>query len=432
VKPVVSRGAALVEAVRLFLPASFFAQWALRRGLLWTPQRLLWLALLLAWSAEPTLAERFQAAHDWLGGLFPRWRLGRSYSGWLTALARWDAPLRRAVARRLRRQVQGFAAAHQTRAGWRAFAADGSRLECPRSAANEAALPCAGQGRTAPQLYLTALWHMGTGLLWDYRIGPGTASELRHREDMAPGLPERSLVVADAGFAGYPLCRRLHEAGPAFLLRVGPNRQLRRRLGYAACEGPATVYLWPEAHHDEPPLTLRLIVLGQGRRAMYLLTDVLDEAALPAPAAALLYEMRWGVEVFYRSFKQTLGRRRLLGRTPEAARLELAWGVIGLWLLGVMSVAAIVARGGGPLSWSVALARRQVRQALREPGRRGQPLARELAGAVQDGYRRSGSKKARDWPHKKCEKPPGAPKIREATAQEIKRAKRVRVKQEAA
>jgi hypothetical protein len=432
VKTVVSRGRALVEAVRLRLPAPFFARWALRRGLLWTPQRLLWVALLMAWSAEQTLAERFDGARDWLSTLFPDWRLGGSYSGWVQALARWDTPLRSAVARRLRRQMQDFADRHQTRAGWRAFAADGSRLGCPRTAANEAALGCAGKERTAPQLYLTALWHMGTGLLWDYRVGPGTASELRHLEEMAPDLPPQALVVADAGFAGYPLCRRLHEAGHAFLLRVGSNRQLLTRLGYAASEGPTTVYLWPGDHQQEAPLVLRLIVLRQGRRAMYLLTNVLDEGALPVPSAALLYEMRWGVEVFYRSFKQTLGRRQLLSRTPEAARLELAWGVLGLWLLGVMSVAAIVARGGDPLSWSVARARTCVRAALRGPAQRGRRGAGLLAAAVQDGYQRLRSKKARDWPHKKRAKPPGAPKIREATAQEVKKAKRVRAKQEAA
>jgi hypothetical protein len=429
VQTVLSRGRALVEVVRLWLPAAFFARWGLRRGLLWTPQRLLWVALLMAWSAEQTLAERFDAARDWLLGLFPGWRLGGSYTGWVRALARWDGALRPAVAGRLRRHMQDFAGRHQTRAGWRALAADGSRLECPRTAANEAALGCAGKRRTAPQLYLTALWHMGTGLLWDYRVGPGTASELRHLEEMAPELPERTLVVADAGFCGYPLCRRLHDAGHAFLLRVGSNRQLLTRLGCAACEGPATVYLWPEGHHREPPLALRLIVLGQGKQAMYLLTDVLDEAALPVPSAALLYEMRWGVEVFYRSFKQTLGRRKLLGHTPEAARLELAWGVLGLWLLGVMSVAAIVARGGDPLGWSVALARKRVRAALRGPDRRGRRLAGLLAEAVQDGYRRLGRKEARDWPHKKREKPPGAPKIREATAQEVNKAKRVQAKQ---
>jgi hypothetical protein len=428
VQTVVARDRSLVEAVTRCFPAAFFARWRRRRGLLWTPQRLFWMALLMAFSAEQTLGERFEAIRDWLRLHFPRWHLGDSYTGWLEALARHDAALRPAVAKRLRRQLQERAGRHGTRAGWWAFAADGSRLECPRTAANEAELGCAGKKRTAPQVYLTALWHMGTGLLWDYRTGPGTASEVRHLEDMAADLPPRALVVADAGFAGYPLCRQLQDGGRFFLLRVGANRQLLTQLGYARYEGPATVYLWPEGHQDQAPLVLRLIVRRRGKQAMYLLTNVLDEAALPEAEVGLLYEMRWGVEVFYRAFKQTLNRRKLLSRTPAACLLELAWGVVGLWVLGLLSVSAILERGGDPLSWSVALARKRVRQALRGTAARPGAWADDLADAVQDGYARAGSKKARDWPHRKREKPPGAPKIREATAAEVQRAQRMRLR----
>ena len=88
---------------------------------------------------------------------------------------------------------------------------------------------------------------MGLGLPWDYRIGPGTASERRHLEDMLPDLPDDAVVVADAGFSGYDLYRRLLGARRSFLLRVGSNVHLLRRLGYAEREGPDTVYLWPEA-----------------------------------------------------------------------------------------------------------------------------------------------------------------------------------------
>src|ERR1700676_1514488 len=67
----------LVEAIHRWLPSQFFARWPLRRGLLWVPQRLVWVALLMAWSAEQTLAERFAAALDLLAVLLPRWRRWR-------------------------------------------------------------------------------------------------------------------------------------------------------------------------------------------------------------------------------------------------------------------------------------------------------------------------------------------------------------------
>ena len=40
---------------------------------------------------------------------------------------------------------------------------------------------------------------------------------------LAAGLPANSLVVADAGFIGFDLCRRLQTDGVRFLLRVGAN-----------------------------------------------------------------------------------------------------------------------------------------------------------------------------------------------------------------
>jgi hypothetical protein len=241
-------------------------------------------------------------------------------------------------------------------------------------------------------------------------------------------------VVADAGFSGYGLYARLTAARRSFLPRVGANVRLRRRLGDAEREGPDAASLGPGKRRDRPPLALRLIVLACGKEKACLLTDVRDEAAPPAAEAALLYERRRGVEVFFRSCKQTLRRRRMRSRTPAAAAEELARAVPGLWRLGAMTTAAVVARGGDPRAWSAALARRRRRRAMRRAagGRRDRaPLAAALAGAVQDGYARKGSTKARDWPRKKREKPPGAPDIRQATRREVRRANRLRQKEAA-
>jgi hypothetical protein len=167
-----------------------------------------------------------------------------------------------------------------TREGWCAFAVDGSRVECPRTKANEEELGCAGRKKTGPQLFLTTLWHMGTGLPWDFRIGPGTASERRHLEDMLAALPEQALVVADAGFTGYELCQRIITAKKNFLLRVGANVHLLQELGYVGREGVDTVYLWPEQHWKEEPLVLRLIVIESDGKKMHLLTNVRDKKEL--------------------------------------------------------------------------------------------------------------------------------------------------------
>ena len=226
------------------------------------------------------------------------------------------------------------------------------------TAANEEALGCAGRTKTGPQLFVTTLWHMGTGLPWDFRIGPGTAGERRHLEEMLSDLPADALAVADAGFTGYDFYGRIAASGRAFLLRVGANGR-----AFAPSTGLLGSVRTPTRFTCGRTTDVR------GRRWCYAYrgagagqaADVpgdqrlLDEKALPRKAAALLYEMRWGVEVFYRTTKQTLQKRKMLSRTPEAARCELTWAPLGVWLLGLMSVSAILGRFWYLLSWSAAL-----------------------------------------------------------------------------
>jgi hypothetical protein len=422
----------LIGAIENLLPGQFFSRWRVTAGSKWSPLRVFWVAILMVWSAEQTLQMRFEETREVVRSLFPKWPLGASYTGWYEAQLKWLTPLRPALSQRLRRQLQARAGRHWQREGWCAFAADGSRVECPRTAANEAELKCAGKKRTGPQLFVTTLLHMGTGVPWDFRIGPGTASERRHLEEMLADLPPQSLVVADAGFTGYAFYRRILAAQQSFLVRVGSNVHLLRELGYFEREGRDTVYLWPEHHRDQAPVVLRLIERCDGKKKRYLVTNVLDKKALSDKSVGVLYEMRWGVEVFFRSLKQTLEKRRMLSRTPEAAKCELTWALLGLWLLGLMTASALLERGGDPLAWSAAKARDRVRRSMRRAlrrGRRDQSLVGDLAEAVKDGYVRHGGKKARDWPHKKKEKPPGEPKIQSATAGQRKAAKRVKEKQ---
>jgi len=52
------------------------------------------------------------------------------------------------------------------------------------------------------------------------------------------------------------------------------------------------------------PLVLRLIVLRRGEQEVYLLTNVLDPKRLSDEDAGVLYEMRWGIEVFQADYDE--------------------------------------------------------------------------------------------------------------------------------
>jgi hypothetical protein len=378
----------------------------------------------MAWDPAQTLQDRFASALTCLRSLFPsRRRPGRTYRGFTDALVRLSPHLVPAVQGHLRSAVDQLG--HPLREGWHAFAVDGSRIDCPRTEANEAAFGLAGRAGTSPQMWLTTLWHMGTGLPWAWQIGDARSSERDHLRQMLPLLPPQALLIADAGFTGYELMQALPASGRFFLIRIGGNRELLRELGVHPREGRDTVYLWPKTLRRGLPLVLRLIRIN----TVYLVTNVLEPTRLSKATAGKLYRARWGVEVFYRSFKQTLQRRKMRSDSPRAAVVELQWSLIGLLVLGLLQARALIARGRDPVDGSAAGALRVLRGVTRQAGqcRGGLPgLLARLAAAVKDCYRRRHAKRARDWPHKKYEPPTRPPKIRKATPSEVQRAQRLR------
>ena len=124
-------------------------------------------------------------------------------------------------------------------------------------------------------MWLTLLWHVGTGLPWAWRTGPSDSSERGHLEEMLAELPENSLITADAGFVGYDFWKAILNAGHHFVIRVGANVRLIKQLGYAR-QHDHTVYLWPDAaaKKKQPPLVLRLIVIHDGKHPVYLVTNL--------------------------------------------------------------------------------------------------------------------------------------------------------------
>ncbi len=386
--------------------------------------------VLMAYDESATLGGRFDHARECLIEMAPGTRRpGKTYQGFVKATKRLPPGTLDQLQAQLRKEHRRIAGARWKRYGWVILACDGSRVEVPRTARNEAAFGCAGRDKTGPQLGVTTLYHMGTGLPWAWKVGAGTDSERGQLRAMLDTLPAESLLVADAGFTGYDLMQTLNAQGTSFLIRVGANVTLLTELGLEVKTDGPVVWLWPKGKRDQPPMKLRLIRLPHenGSDVMFLLTNVFDTERLSDAQAAMLYEMRWGMEVFYRSYKQTLEQRKMRSDAPEQALLECHAGLLALLLLGLMSVEGMIAQDEDPLGLSVAAALRIIRDAMRTPRRwrRRGDLRVLLATARKDGYERHGAKKARNWPHKKKERPPGQPKTRVATLNETLCAKRV-------
>jgi len=387
----------------------------------WTPRLLAMGAILLGWAAGPNWEQCFAAARETLVAMYvSRRRPGETLAGFLDALGRQSAALRSVVVASLRRMTIRLSGRAWRLGRWVVMGVDGSRVECSRTRANELGLGCAGKDKTAPQIFITTLFHVVTGLPWGWISARGCASERRHARRLLKDLPRRTLLLMDAGFPSYVLLRALLLLGHDFIVRVGRNVCLLRGLGWEFELKGSTVYLWPKNHSKHPPLMLRLVKVRSGRKGVYLLTSVNGAGLLSDAQVVELYRLRWGVEVMYRTLKRTLEHHKMRSDTPDRAKVELDWYMVGLWMLGLMTLEAMGPRRRRVERWSAAGALSAVRVATRNahrPRRKG-GLQRQLSRAVGDTYVRLRPKKARHYPRKKTERPAGRPKTRTATRAE--------------
>jgi hypothetical protein len=205
-------------------------------------------------------------------------------------------------------------------------------------------------------------------------------------------------------------------------MRVGSNVTLIRKLGHVR-ESHGIVYCWPTkaARKKQPPLALRLITLKLGRTPIHLVTNVLDPRELPDETARQLYQLRWGIELQFRTIKQTFGRSKLRSKTPEHALRELDWSLLGLWMIQLFAVKEQIAIGQPPIHSSAALAIHALRDVFHswsEIPTKGTDLKSKLRHAVTDPYHRTKkSKQARYRPDSKDKPHAGKPRIITATRQ---------------
>jgi hypothetical protein len=441
----------LRQALEWLLPGTAFASLAFRDDCTWSARQLAAAALLWAWSDEATLIERFHTARKIVQRLFPRQQEpAGSYQAFTKLLRRWTATFVECLQQVLRQRMKQSLASRWLLHGFAVFGTDGSRVELPRTRSNEEAyapLPKPKQNRSrkrprrsrqsaaarakkasVPQLWLTVLWHATTGLPWNWRLGPCDSSERNHLLHMLPSLPEEALITADAGFVGYDFLQLIVDSGRHFLVRVGSNVRLLRKLGTVR-ESGGIVYLWPEAAAQQGalPLVLRLVVASNGRHPVYLLTSVRSCQRLSDRQVCDLYRLRWGIELFYRHLKQTYQRRKLRSLEAANAKLELEWSLLGLWAMALYAQVELARKRVPASRVSIAGVLRAFRRMLRDylhPAMPEKSLCELVRCAVIDDYPRR-NKASRIDTRRKYDPPPGPPDIRRATRAQMRLAKRL-------
>ncbi len=443
----------LRRAVEWVVSEGMFTHLRFHGNVKWTAAALVRLAIFWVWSSETSLVA---AAQEAIAQVTTFWGVAAvsSYQALTGALRSYTTQLLPVLWQRLQHLAEGCHRASWRVGRWLVLGMDGSRLNVPRTRKNETRF-CVSpkqrgkkkrrikkRGRHAqprrraskkrhydpqpvgPQLWLTLLWHLGSRLPWCWRLGPSFASERAHvlellQEQM---FPEDTLLCGDAGFVGYEFWQALAQAGHHFLVRVGSNVRLLKRLG-SVRERAGIVYCWPEKAMKKKrlPLVLRLLHFRDGRGDVYLVTNVLTESALSEEQTSEIYRRRWGIELQFRSFKQTYVRSKLRSRTPECAEIECHWSLLGLWMVQLLAFQEQTAAGEPPPQTSIATVLRIVRALMYNldlSGKHAGSFSQQLRSATTDAYQRTSKKKSRNYPRRKEEPSAGPPEVLVATSEQ--------------
>lgn len=447
----------LVAAIDGLLSEADWKDVRFRDDCQWAVRGLVTAALVWAFSSRTALKERFTQARRIARGLGRRVAPAKtSYQAFLKLLVRWTPILRKRLVLAFQSLMKRQFADLFPLAGYLLLAADGSKLKLARTQSNERRYSPNARGKKgkkrcktdrarrrarsrqarlqqakdkkadSPQMALTLLYHVMSRLPWDWRLGPSDASEREHVREMIADLPANALVTADCGFFGYEFWSELLANGRQFVIRVGGNVRLLKKLGVVS-ESHGTIYLWPDklAKRNQPPLVLRLVVVHDGRQAWYLVTSVRDPKHLSDRQVAEIYKRRWRIELFFRHFKQTYGRAKLRSHKAEHCECEAQWSLLGLWAM--LLHAQIRHREEAADSDCPAADCLSVARVLQAFGRAidecqcrpepGQSLTEQLLAAVVDPYQRK-NKTSRNHPRKKYESPPKPPRLANATPEQ--------------
>lgn len=399
-----------------------------RKDTRWGLHHLVLVVLAMTWCLGDSTAERFEMARGIVTLCRPkRRRPGHTVQGFQKALVRLPMRPLAVLAGAVRRRLLATFGEALVEGGFIPIGCDGSRLECPRTDELLARLPKAGKTDSAPSLWVTACVHLTTGVLWSWRLGKGTASERDHLHQLLPILPERALVVADAGYDGYDLAAAVLAAGASFLIRMSSKTRLivdrpidAERFNYGE------VLYWPKGAQKRglPPLSLYLIrvrgkrrVGGPKRRVdVWLLTNV-PRSRMSVAQAARFYRLRWENEGLFRTYKRTLSKVRLVGRSVRMVHREAYGSLLACQLLLAQGAKALHRRSDAQAEPALCSPRQAIvvirteLVAAMKPDRR-QPYQERLSRCRRERRRRTSLKEKRPWPRRTPHRPPKPPALR--------------------
>lgn len=394
------------------------------------------------WSSRRTLSQKMAEASEVVTTLLPEAQ-SASRQGVCQALRRCGSRIQYVIWKHLQQELPRLKG-YWTTAGRPTFAVDGTKFIAPRTVQNQqqfaAATPVRSSRRKQSrskryrsrgdaakamtvQLLATVCWHLGSGMPACWKLAPSHGSERQSAIDLLDQLPAGARIVADAEYVGRPLWSAIVESKRSFVIRVGSNIRLLRKLDPSLKSDIERVYHWPHKSQlkGEPPMLLRLVAVITERGWMYLLTN---EWNLTNRQIAELYQARWGIEVFFRTVKQDCGKAKLQCRTPENVLTELSWTLLAVWASLFVAKRSLQAANVSLSKLSPTRVIDLLQRATRELLSSDSNTELDFTACLKaDESKRTTSKQNRDYPRKKQPPSCGPPNVKTATKQQIARAR---------
>jgi hypothetical protein len=378
----------------------------------------------MTWATGDSEAEKFEKARGYYVACHEsRRRPGKTLVGFQKALRRVPMRPLRALAAGVRHQIHARLGARRLVDGFEPMGGDGSRIECPRTPELERGLGQAGKDDAAPNVWRTAFVHLPTGLLWSWRLGPGTAAEQEHLRHLVATLSAAALIVCDAAYLGYELVRAIVGSERSFLFRRSSRVDLytlEEASLEAWTEGP--VLYGPNYVQKKglAPIRCRLIRVpakgkrqgkGSVQRDVWLLTDVLDPDRMSVATAAKFYRWRWRNEGMFRTYKRTIKKLKLTSRTVALVHREAELSLLATQVL--LAHADLALRPATATEGPVISPRKvliEVRKEIEAVAKPKVKSYRERLGRCRaEARKQSSPKSTREWPRRKPTKPPKPP-----------------------
>jgi len=417
----------LIGSMREFLTPEVFKQVRnaskRRKSPRWDVHPLIYTLLLMTWCCGDSLPEKFEAAKGFYVVCCPkRKRPGKSFTGFEKAVAKLPMPILRALAAAMRGRIETIFGKRWKIGNFIPFGCDGTRQECPRCAELEQRLGTFGKEGSPPMIWNTSIVHLTLGFPFCWRLGRGgKAGERSHLIYMLRLLPKAALIVADAGYVGYDVAAAMISAKVFFLIRMCSNATF-----YSESEEPldefreGIVYYWPKTQQNagKPPIRGRLMRICSRRQKtdVWLFTNVEDPQQLPLETAAACYRWRWENEGFFRTYKRTLNKVKLMSRTVRLVHREAEFSMIATQLLLCQGALAmpVPRKDDLPVMCSPRGVLLEIRRDI--SGRKSlDPFGARIARAQREQRVRTSAKQKREWPRRKPHMPPRSPVLLKPT-----------------